>query len=251
MKTPIIDLHHILQGEGKLAGVPHILVRIAGCNLRCVFGNSTCDTPYSSFSPEKGRYTFEDLEEMVSNKPQIRAILVTGGEPGLYPEFIEKVLKTFGHHFVTVETNGTLFPGSEIAERLDLVSISPKLYSSIPTKEKTEALNEKYSEANELRHRTLIQKVEPIANWISAAIDYQLKYVINTEEDIQEVLQQIGSLEKLAGKISLSKIFLMPAGITNEQLQEKRVWIMERCIDLGFNYSDRLQILAYGNRRDV
>lgn len=51
---PIIDLHTCIQGEGQLAGVPHILIRLAGCNLRCAFKGSLCDTPYSSWQVEKG-----------------------------------------------------------------------------------------------------------------------------------------------------------------------------------------------------
>lgn len=251
MKESIIDLHTAIQGEGKLAGVPHILVRTSGCNLRCIFGNSACDTPYSSFTPEKSKYSFQDLVDMVVANPQIRHIIISGGEPCLYPDFIKRVLDSFGHHVVTVETNGTIFPPSETAEVIDLVSISPKLYSSIPTEEKCVRVNQTYSEGRELSHRTLIQNLQPIADWITSALEYQLKYVINSEEDIQEVLDQTSALSKMTRYFSTKAIYLMPAGVTNEQLQEKRAWLMERCIDLGFNYTDRLQILAYGNKRGV
>ena len=53
---PINEIYACLQGEGKLMGVPHILIRVTGCRLRCQFANSFCDTPYSSWSPEKGKY---------------------------------------------------------------------------------------------------------------------------------------------------------------------------------------------------
>lgn len=251
MKELIIDLHTAIQGEGKLAGVPHILVRTTGCNLRCIFGNSTCDTPYSSFTPEKSKYSFQDLVDMVVANPQIRHILISGGETCLYPDFIKRVLDSFGHRTVTVETNGTIFPLFETAEMVDLVSISPKLRSSIPTEEKCVKAKQTYSEKMELSHRTLIQNLQPIANWIASARDYQLKYVINNEEDIQEVLNQISTLSLMMEGLPARTIYLMPAGVTNEQLQEKRAWLMERCIELGFNYTDRLQILAYGNKRGV
>lgn len=248
--TPIIDLHPCIQGEGKLAGVPHILIRTAGCNLRCMFKNSTCDTPHSSFKPEKGSYSFEDIYEMVKVNSQIRNILLTGGEPCLHPTFINRILQDFGHHVVTIETNGTLFPGSEIAEQVDLVSMSPKLISSIPSEAKAKSLNIRYNENNELRHIAAISEINPILNWILYARDYQLKYVIGDHMDIVEVLDQLDHIRENVN-VPNSKVYLMPAGTLNSQLQETRAWLMEECIRLGFNYTDRLQIIAYGDKRGV
>jgi len=53
-KIPVSELYTCLQGEGSLTGVPHILIRVTGCKLRCQFANSFCDTPYASWKPEKG-----------------------------------------------------------------------------------------------------------------------------------------------------------------------------------------------------
>ena len=58
---PINEIYTCLQGEGKLTGVPHILIRVTGCRLRCQFANSFCDTPYSSWGPEKGKFTYQDI----------------------------------------------------------------------------------------------------------------------------------------------------------------------------------------------
>lgn len=251
MKTPpIVDLHTCIQGEGSLAGIPHILIRVVGCNLRCMFENSICDTPYSSFDLEKGKYSIEDIGELIAQNPHINHILLSGGEPCIYPEFIEYIADNYLHH-ITVETNGTLFIDPRIVKKIGLVSISPKLQSSIPSKEKAERLNVCYSSSDKDLHRKNIKNIHSLSNWKTSAKSYQLKYVINNEGDIQELLSQITELEEFGAKVKPSRIFLMPAGVTNEQLQEKRQWLMERCIQLGFNYSDRLQILAYGNKRGV
>ena len=43
----------------------------------------------------------------------------------------------------------------------------------------------------------------------------------------------------------------MPEGVTPEQLQKRRPWIIEKAIELGYNFSDRLHIVAYGNKREA
>ena len=51
-----------IQGEGMYTGIPSIFVRTTGCNLRCVFKDSICDTAYTSFNPEKPLYDdWDDL----------------------------------------------------------------------------------------------------------------------------------------------------------------------------------------------
>ena len=46
-------------------GVPHILIRTSGCNLRCTFKGSICDTAYSSWNPEKGKYSLNDVVDII------------------------------------------------------------------------------------------------------------------------------------------------------------------------------------------
>ena len=58
---PLGETYTCLQGEGKYIGIPHILIRVTGCRLRCQFSNSFCDTPYASWKPEKGKYTLNDI----------------------------------------------------------------------------------------------------------------------------------------------------------------------------------------------
>ena len=54
-KQPLGEMYTCLQGEGKYIGIPHILIRVSGCRLRCQFSDSFCDTPYASWKPEKGK----------------------------------------------------------------------------------------------------------------------------------------------------------------------------------------------------
>jgi 7-carboxy-7-deazaguanine synthase len=260
---PIIDLHTCLQGEGKLAGVPHILVRLSGCNLRCAFKDSYCDTPYSSFNPEKGKYTLQDVQEFCEDNLGINHMMITGGEPCLHLDLVEEFASNsddFDYPIsITIETNGSIKVPPSVMKSIDLASISPKLESSIPTQEKMEKFGMKYSKEIEKKHIKERENISNIVDWIIYARDFQLKYVVGSEKDLEEIEGQLLKIrdelynqdeDKLAMFIR-SQVYLMPEGVTPEQISEKRVWLMEECLKRGFNYSDRLQILAYGNKREA
>lgn len=250
-KTPIIDLHLAIQGEGTLMGRSSILIRTSGCNLACVFANSICDTPYSSHTPEKGRYSLEEVDSFVKSHSQIDSLIITGGEPCLHPEYLEKIFDMFPNHHITIETNASIQLNFDLLCRVDLVSMSPKLSTSTMTEKKADLLSVIYSDTIAKVHEKKRVNLDAIQSWIINAKDYHLKYVVTSEEDIFEVNCQLEDLEDRGMVISKEKVYLMPAGVTNEQLQENRQWIMEKCLELGFSYSDRLQVVTYGNRRDV
>jgi organic radical activating enzyme len=76
--------------------------------------------------------------------------------------------------------------------------------------------------------------------------DYQLKPVISNEQDLNEVEDLQNILD-----IPNDKVWLMPEGLVEEQLNERRRWLMELCTNYGYNYTDRLHIIAYGDTRGV
>ena len=47
------------------------------------------------------------------------------------------------------------------------------------------------------------------------------------------------------------KVWLMPEGLVEEELNKRRRWLMELCQNYGYNFSDRLHIIAYGDKRGV
>ena len=105
-----------IQGEGMYTGVPSIFVRTVGCNLRCVFKDSICDTAYTSFNPEKPLYdNWDDLmnafRKLVEDNPRVEHLVITGGESLLsrkdLEEFLTNVYKIKDFK-TTIETNRSL-----------------------------------------------------------------------------------------------------------------------------------------------
>lgn len=93
-----------LQGEGSRTGLPCVLVRLAGCNLRCAW----CDTPYARERHSGRDMRAEDVLATVRslNCPRVE---LTGGEP-LLQEDASVLLRAFcdAGYETLLETNGTL-----------------------------------------------------------------------------------------------------------------------------------------------
>lgn len=244
---PIIDLHTCIQGEGMKVGVPHILIRTSGCNLRCTFKGSICDTAYSSWNPEKGKYSLNDVVDIIIMNPQIKCMLITGGEPTLHPELLKSLIAIGRAHglSISMETNGTI-PRSDVLDGdtyVDVVSISPKLKSSVPS-------SGEFAE----KHAKTRENIPAIVSWIMESKFSQLKYVVSSEDDIKEVERQVRKIKKEVTNLDPFQpliVYLMPEGDTEEKLAEKRKWLAQRCIDLGYFYSDRLHIIIFGDKRDA
>ena len=91
-----------IQGESTFQGLPTVFVRLAGCNLRC----SYCDTTYAFKDGDEC-----ELDSIVDTVCSygIRHVCITGGEPLLQdetPHFASKL--TSSGKIVSIETNGTL-----------------------------------------------------------------------------------------------------------------------------------------------
>lgn len=241
----ISELFYSIQGEGKRSGVPSFFIRTNHCNLRCKFtGGNLCDTPYTSWFPgdenNLGEIKTEDIIKEYE-KYKSRDIVITGGEPAMYSEELESLCNSLKKNnpesFITIETNGT-YSGAFL-NYTDLLSISPKLKSSIPFETEYESMHEKNRINLEVlkEYCSLKQKGD---------IDIQWKFVFTGEDDIDEIMQ-------LQNEIGFDNkdVYLMPEGITKDELEKKRVITIENCLKHNFNFTDRLHIIAWGNKRGV
>jgi 7-carboxy-7-deazaguanine synthase len=222
----IAELFYSLQGEGSLVGVPSVFIRASGCNLRCAW----CDTPYTSWRPEGTELELDGILDEVAAFPA-RHVVVTGGEPMIAPDIVALTgrLRALGRH-ITIETAGTVF--APVA--CDLMSISPKLANSTPEDPRWSG-----------RHERLRIRPAVLAE-LMARYEYQLKFVIERPEDLDEVRSLVGMLSA-----DRERVILMPEGTASERLRERGVWLAEICKSEGFRFSPRLHVDLWGARRGV
>ena len=225
----LAELFHSIQGEGKLTGVPSVFVRASGCNLRCTW----CDTPYASWDPEGDDVPVDEIANRVAQL-NCRHVVVTGGEPLIMPDVVElcDALKSRDYH-VTVETAATLYKPLN----LDLASLSPKLSNSTPWDRESG----RFAETHE-RQRV---NVPVIQQFIDASPDVQLKFVVSSERDLDEVHALLGRLRGWQA----SDVLLMPEGVDAATLDSRAGWIAEVCKTTGFRFCPRLHVALYGNTR--
>ena len=79
-KLPLVEDFYTIQGEGFHTGKPAYFIRLGGCDVGCRW----CDAKYT-WNPKL--YPPTDISEVVrrATSCQAQAIVITGGEPLLYP----------------------------------------------------------------------------------------------------------------------------------------------------------------------
>lgn len=225
----ISELFYSIQGEGKLSGVPSVFVRASGCNLRCVW----CDTPYASWDPQGDDVSVETIVQKVQEFPAHHVVL-TGGEPMIFPDIVPlcAALKQIGWH-ITIETAATIFHDLP----LDLASLSPKLANSTPK----EREGGRFASTHE-SHRLNIPVIQ---RFIDTSPDFQLKFVVSSEADLEEIRSILDQLQNWFP----ADVLLMPEGIDSATLETRSAWLAELCKRTGFRLCPRLHIALFGNRR--
>jgi 7-carboxy-7-deazaguanine synthase len=231
----IVEIFYSLQGEGRLAGVPSVFIRVAGCPVRCTW----CDTKYAWDESAGEDLSIDEILHRVDSllltpssissstqnsklKTQNLFVVITGGEPMTnqhLPLLLAKLARS--EHHITVETSGIKFiPDLPV----DLMSVSPKF-----------SVNQQAATSNQQLH---IKRL--ITHY-----DYQLKFVIDTEADIAEVK----ALLDLIKKIDPQKVMLMPQAATRDELIAKSPMVADLCTRYGFTFCQRLQVLLWDTHR--
>ena len=252
----IQEMFYSIQGEGLRTGIPSIFVRTALCNLRCQgFGCKLkapdgteltgCDT-IRAVSPKfkdnwKTYIEYEDLVNDINNvipqdlknvvKPDI---VITGGEPTLYwddPVF-QKTLSYYisRGYKVTIESNGSI-----------PLNLNRKIHNDIIF-----SLSVKLSNSGEPEHKRI--NIENIINILEKNENSYLKFV--TSKDTWE--QDWSEISKILREIPFfANVYFMPMGENKQNLEKNALFVAEKCVELGFNYSDRIHIRLWNDKEGV
>ncbi len=255
-----IQVAGTIQGEGKLAGTPSLFIRLASCNLRCIWQMEDgslcrCDTSYASFHPEGMRsWSVEEIVSVVKyNLGNIKHVVITGGEPvlqkGGLTALCKKLKLELGVH-ITMETNGTLFDG-ELAKWIDLFSISPKLSNSVPSVEKMKFYDEKENGASRYHHESrrnivALQSYIDLVNCTEKEL--QFKFVVGRTNDETEIYRDYLNV---LNDYDSQDIMLMPLGATPQQIEKSNPIVLKMCLENGWKYSPRIHIALFGTKRGV
>jgi organic radical activating enzyme len=134
IELPIMEYFYTIQGEGFYSGRAAFFIRLAGCDIGCVW----CDVKESWDHEAHPNLTIDFIiEEVLKSKTDF--VVITGGEPAMY-DLTSLINKLKDHKIETaIETSGCY----ELIGNIDWYCFSPKKFKK-PT-------DEAYSKANELK----------------------------------------------------------------------------------------------------
>ncbi len=215
------------QGEGPSLGRRAGFVRLGRCNLRCTF----CDTPYT------WRWEDHDPAVELTTRPaaevvaevqamNVPLVVVTGGEPLLQQSHLPALLRPLRARGmdVEIETAGTLAPDPEIVDLVTRFNVSPKLASS----------------GNDLtrRYRPEVLRI------FDATGRATFKFVATDVADLEEIAT-------IVAETGLRDVWVMPEGTDPDAVIERTRRLADAVAARGWNFTTRLHVLVWGDRRGV
>jgi len=215
-----------IQGEGQNIGQPCIFLRLAGCNLACVW----CDTPYTwdwkrfDKKIESIPMTIGDVADKLRAFPNNpKHLVISGGEPMLQQSALAELCNILQGEgwYIEIETAGTIAPIAEFAP--NLFTVSPKLEHS----------------GNDMSKRH-----KPDALKALQARPHAFKFVVSSNSDFAEV-------DRLVNDVGATNVYVMPLGITEPIVTSRTAELIGGIIERGYKLSTRLHVLIWGNKRGV
>lgn len=262
----IAENFYSVQAEGFTTGYPAYFIRLANCNLNCGLNiedvnkykkgiitdtalvpnlpNSTwvCDSipVWTTGTPRTYQWLIdqwkaEGLYDDIKNG--IIHIIWTGGEPTI--PMHQKAISEFHQYwadqdfddkftpYVEIETNGTFYIGDDLFSQLDQINCSAKLSNS----------------GMKLNARIVPEAIKRIMEHLN----YQFKFVISTEDDIQEILDTY----VIPYKIPYQYFVCMPGLDDQKDYFERTKFVMEMAKKYKFIGLSRQHIAAWNKTTGV
>jgi organic radical activating enzyme len=274
-----IDLNKLLissdfysvQGEGISTGIPSYFIRLGLCNLTCGMSNRflkalinekeladgeifkgdlelegkatwTCDSTSQwawrgedkDFQYLIDRWKEQGIYEDILNGTI--HLIWTGGEPTIkghqeaivnFHNYWLSQADPIGNTYSEIETNGTVVIENDLFKYLDQINCSPKLTNS--------GMTEK-------------QRIKPEAiKRIMEHSNYQFKFVISNEEDVQEIFRDF----IVPFSIPLANVVCMPGLDSQTDFHERTQFVLEMAKKYKFRGLTRLHISAWDKTLNV
>lgn len=215
------------QGEGPSLGRRAGFIRLGRCNLECVF----CDTPYtwrwSDHDPalELTTRTVADIVAEI-DAMAVPLVVVTGGEPLVQQARLPALLRALadGGAAVEVETAGTITPSPDLVGLVARFNVSPKLANS--------------GNPADRRYRPEVLRAFESTGRAS------FKFVAVEPTDLDEI-------SDIVDGCGLTDVWVMPEGTDADTVVERGRTLIGPVLARGWNFTTRLHVLLWGNRRGV
>ncbi len=206
IKAPVAEIFFSFQGEGPMAGEPHVFVRLRGCRLTCTY----CDTPEARrfegparIQPEPGsrrritrpgEMTVAEIADAVRGLlaalPDnfVRALVITGGEPLEHPDMCLALARELKELPLYLDTAGYLPDAMEkVSPAAQWVAMDLKLPSTMaePVPLETFVSSARACKSQLILKVPLTREVSPgeLTEWLAA--------VVGVQPDAAVVLQPI------------------------------------------------------------
>lgn len=223
----VSEIFYSIQGEGKSIGCPALFIRLGECNLRCPW----CDTleVFTKFDDISVEVVSKKVIDMLdSQKHNMCRVIVTGGEPLLQQKELIDFFVLLNEEKYTIneiETNGTIMPEKLLLSHIQTWNVSPKLFLKKQSQIKYDTAYRFFAEFS-------------LANF---------KFVVSDSDEFKSMVKFI---EKY--NIPENKVYAMPNALVRESLYSDFVLdLVEKVKEFGYNFTTRLQILLWNDKKGV
>jgi organic radical activating enzyme len=213
------------------------------------FANSllvhNCDTPYTwnwkgtnfqhpdKYDPKQEVHKMSIhtvLDVLDLHRGTCKSLVISGGEPLLQQEQLCELLVELKKQkwWIEVETNGTIEPTDEFIRLIDQFNCSPKTSNA----GSDNPIGKRFNQEALIR--------------INRSGKATFKFVFQSPQDLDEARSIMYS-----AKVDSKDVWLMPEGRTREEQLLRQTEVETIAKVHGYNFSPRLHILEFGNKRAV